>query len=364
MNEPVMTSPWWEAMVAVPRSLFIPDTIWHDTDLGLQPLRRAEQPDRWHEIADGGSYVVTQVNDGQLAEPGRRNIATSSVSMPRLVALMLDHLDLQEGHRVLEIGTGTGWSAALMAHRVGAEQVNTIEVDPHLAAQARDALSDAGFGAVTAVVGDGARGYPLAAPYDRLIATVAARDVPYAWVRQTRPGGRLVIPWANGYLGLLLALDVAEDGVAIGGVCGHLDFMLLRDQRGERGFSSTDDQEDQSNATMTTLHPSEVAYRSLDPIVAVVARVPQCRMGYYLPGELDDHDGILWLVDDESGSWARLHHDPAGNGPHRVHQYGPRALWCEVEAAYGWWVDAGSPGADRWRFTVTPQGQRIELVTP
>jgi len=100
---------------------------------------------------------------------------------------MLAALDAHEGHRVLDTGTGTGYNAALLAHRLGAEQVTSIEVDPDVAASARTALSDNGFGGVTTVTGDGALGYPSGGPYDRVIATAACNQIPYAWIAQTRP---------------------------------------------------------------------------------------------------------------------------------------------------------------------------------
>ncbi len=362
-----MTSPWREAMTALPRHLFIPDTIWQQTSTGLLPVHRPQDPDRWRELADGDRYVITQVDDGQPVRPGLAGkLITSSASMPQLVADMLNHLNAQPGDRVLEIGTGTGWNTALLAHRLGADQVTSIEVDPDVAAHARTALSDAGFGEVTVVTGDGALGFPPGAPYSRLIATVAARRVPYAWVAQTRPGGRLVTPIDLGCTGVLVALDVTADGTAGGYVFDHATFMLLRDQRGTRGFFPTEEQDEQASVTHTFIHPAQVAnpYHSLGSIIAIGARVHRCRMAYYPRPQWDDNVGILWLADHDSGSWARLHHDPDSDGPYPVHQYGPRRLWDEVEAAHSWWIDQGRPDTDRWQITVTPDGQRIELTNP
>lgn len=162
---------------------------------------------------------------------------------------------------------------------------------------------------------------------------------------------------------LLIALTVAENGTATGGVFNHANFMLLRDQRGERGFSSTDEQEDRATVTQTNTPPSEVVnpYHSLGSIIAIAARVSKCRMAYYPRPRLDADAGILWMADDQSGSWARLHHDPDSDGPYPVHQYGPRKLWDEVEVAHRWWVNQGKPDAARWQVTVTPEEQRIEL---
>ena len=84
----------------------------------------------------------------------------------------------------------------MLAHRLGADHVTSIEVDPDVAALARTALLDTGYGEVCTVTGDGALGYPPAAPYDRIMATAAAHRIPYPWVAQTRPGGRILLPWA------------------------------------------------------------------------------------------------------------------------------------------------------------------------
>jgi protein-L-isoaspartate(D-aspartate) O-methyltransferase len=111
---------------------------------------------------------------------------------------MLEQLAVEPGQRVLEIGAGTGYNAALLAELVGpAGQVVSIEIDEELVAGAREHLARAGYSRVQVVLGDGALGYAPLAPYDRLILTTAARDIAPAWWEQLRaPGGRLVLPLA------------------------------------------------------------------------------------------------------------------------------------------------------------------------
>ncbi|AQS66870.1 methyltransferase, FxLD system [Streptomyces pactum] len=119
----------------------------------------------------------------------------SCASQPGVVALMLDQLDARPGERVLELGTGTGYNAALLAHLVGdSGHVTTLDVDDDLVEGARAHLAAAGIGNVTAVTRDGALGHAEGAPYDRIIATVGAHGVPHAWLQQLAPGGRLLVP--------------------------------------------------------------------------------------------------------------------------------------------------------------------------
>ncbi|WP_439681113.1 methyltransferase domain-containing protein [Embleya sp. MST-111070] len=122
--------------------------------------------------------AVTQVVDG---------VPTSSLSCQALVVDMLDSLLLQPGHRVLELGTETGWNAALLARRAGAGNVVSVEVDPDLAQKARKALASAGAN-VRVEVGDGAHGLPAQPAWDRVVSTYAVERVPWAWIAQTRPG--------------------------------------------------------------------------------------------------------------------------------------------------------------------------------
>jgi protein-L-isoaspartate(D-aspartate) O-methyltransferase len=119
----------------------------------------------------------------------------SCASQPDIVALMLEQLEAEPGHRVLELGAGTGFNAALLGHLVGdTGHVTTVDVDQDLVDRARAALAAAGIRSVDVVLGDGALGYPANAPYGCIIATVGAHGVPPAWLDQLAPGGRLLAP--------------------------------------------------------------------------------------------------------------------------------------------------------------------------
>lgn len=121
--------------------------------------------------------------------------SVSSSSQPAMMAFMLEQLDLKAGHKVLEIGAGTGYNAALMSHIVGATgQVITVDIDADLVAGARQHLEKAGCDRALAVCGDGGYGHADLAPYDRIILTVSAADITPAWWDQLKRGGRLLLP--------------------------------------------------------------------------------------------------------------------------------------------------------------------------
>jgi protein-L-isoaspartate(D-aspartate) O-methyltransferase len=115
-----------------------------------------------------------------------------TISQPFIVALMTDLLDLQPDDRVLEIGTGLGYQAAILAELV--DQVFSVEIIEELALEAAERLGDAGYGNIQVKIGDGGQGWPENGPFDKVIVTAAPELVPAPLIEQLRPGGRLVIP--------------------------------------------------------------------------------------------------------------------------------------------------------------------------
>jgi len=134
-----------------------------------------------------------------------------TISQPYIVALMTDLLNLKPGDRVLEIGTGSGYQAAILAELT--RQVYSIEIIEALGLRARRSLADAGYGGVQLRVGDGYHGWPEAAPFDAIMVTAAASHVPPPLVKQLKRGGRMVIPVGAAFLTQhLLLLEKQADG--------------------------------------------------------------------------------------------------------------------------------------------------------
>jgi protein-L-isoaspartate(D-aspartate) O-methyltransferase len=189
-----------DAFLAVPRHLFLPDL----------PVRAA--------------YADEAVAVQHIA-----GVATSSASQPSMMAIMLEQLAVRPGDRVLEIGAGTGYNAALMARIVGpAGSVTAVDIDRDLIDSAADHLAAAGVSGVELVCADGALGHAPAAPYDRIVLTVGSSDVRPEWVTQLAPGGRLLLPLAVRGSQLSVALDLGPDGLLRSDSVRGCAFIRLR----------------------------------------------------------------------------------------------------------------------------------------
>ncbi|WP_265110595.1 protein-L-isoaspartate(D-aspartate) O-methyltransferase [Halosolutus halophilus] len=160
------------------------------------------------------------------------------ITAPHLVGRMADLLDLEPGTSVLEIGAGSGYHAAVVAELVGADHVVTVERVPDLARLARRNLDRAGYDDVALLVGDGSRGLPGGAPYDRINVTCAAPEIPEPLLDQLANGGRMTVPLGDAPRGshTLYLVEKGDDGVdrtSHGGV----RFVPLV---GAHGFSTAD----------------------------------------------------------------------------------------------------------------------------
>ncbi|MDX1577895.1 MAG: protein-L-isoaspartate(D-aspartate) O-methyltransferase [Gemmatimonadota bacterium] len=133
-----------------------------------------------------------------------------TISQPYIVAFMAEAADLDAGDRVLEIGTGSGYGAAVLAELAG--EVFTIEIVPELAERARAALAAAGYEDVRVRTGNGWLGWPEHAPYDAIVVTAAPDEVPEALEEQLAVGGKLVIP-VGGWRQNLRVLRKTDDGL-------------------------------------------------------------------------------------------------------------------------------------------------------
>jgi protein-L-isoaspartate O-methyltransferase len=331
-----LSEPAWEAAFReVPRHLFVPRVIGDWPGASSTELPCAADQDRPHWLEVVYSDRVLMVVD----EDDRR----SSSSTPSAMARFLDLLDVGNGTSVLEIGTGTGYNAALLCARLGAERVTSIDIDAELVQAAEAALANCGY-RPTLAVADGALGYPLRAPYDRIIATCSVARIPSAWAAQLRPDGVMVTPLASG---LLVSLRKQRDGALIGSADPMtVDFMRLRSpalpkEASWAPFGEKAEQGDVAAPQAWLLsQPVRFHARLLVPDV-----------------EIAFEDGDWSLASRLDGSWSRLrrHED----GDHVLAQGGPRRLWDLYLAAAEQWVQLGRPEASCYGLTVRPDGSQF-----
>ncbi|MER7918450.1 MULTISPECIES: methyltransferase domain-containing protein [unclassified Streptomyces] len=361
-----LSAGWLPAFAAVPRSAFLPPVVW-PFDLGTGTtvvVDQRDEPDLWSSYANADVPIITQWDDG--TSDGHGSVPTSSASMPSVVFRMLSALEAEPGHRVLEIGTGTGWNAGLLVHRLGAGNVVSIEIDPRVADAARDRLAAQQLlGAV--LTRDGEDGDEMGAPYDRIIATAGVRRIPPAWLRDA-PGGMILAPWGThfGNEDALVRLRVSEDGgIAEGRFLGPVEFMKLRGQRSS--FAGHDAYvpngvagADRGTTTVTEEQLLGGGDRFAARRFAVGLLVRNCSQQV-----ADKRDGTrpVWFYGLTDRSWACVMFQD-GHAEATVWQSGPRRLWDEVATALAWWRAAGEPGYERLGLTVTTHGQCAWLDRP
>lgn len=357
LGEDVLHDPAWiAAFRAVPRHVFLPR--FFVPDRGLWAAVTRGDPG-WPETVYSPDVLVTQLDD----DPGRWELArrdgpvpgtpTSSSSMPSIMAIMLEELQVRDGHRILEIGTGTGYNAALLSHRCGAGLVSTVDIDESILADAKARLAECGY-YPSCVAADGALGFPAGVLYDRVLCTASVSSIPPAWLAQTVPGG-LVVTTLNRPIGAGLIRLVANEGASGEGRVLARDgrFMPLR---AHRLASPGPLPEPADDAWRETQLPLEMA---LQP-----RRQFEFFAGLELPGvrpvREDTEAGGIALIHSD-GSWVR--HRKRGRR-HEVAQGGPRALWDIAERAYDEWIELGKPERDRFGVTVDGEDQTFWLDSP
>ncbi len=275
------------------------------------------------------------------------------------MALMLEELLVEKHHRILEIGTGTGYNAAILCSVVGASRVTTVDVDEELVALAAKRLWRLQY-RPTVVAGDGARGYSANSPFDRILVTCSTWPIPTEWINQLAVGGMLLCNVRNSLDGGLVRMTKTADGHASGQFLPHTAYFMSMHGSGAeqppvselvrtvtqptgdvRDTVIPPDLGDDSFRLFASLHLQDVVWFG-SPGTATVEEAPS-------------------LVGLSDGSWART---DLANGRARVAQHGERRLWDIFESAYQQWSDLGRPRRGRYGISITPDEQWAWLDEP
>jgi protein-L-isoaspartate(D-aspartate) O-methyltransferase len=287
-----------------------------------------------------------------------RGAPCSSSSQPALVAEMLEALELAPGMRVLEVGAGTGYNAALLA-AITAAPVVAMDANPHVVAEAREALGRLGLhGQITVVHGDGYDGWAAAGPYDRIIVTCGCGGLSPRWLAQLAPGGLALVPVAHGGVHPIVA--ARRDGAAVGGrMALWADFMEAAGPLGQG-----------QPAVLHTI-PTDVeltSHRQVGPVLDwagyaalwcfLAARDRRITRAATVADGIEPMQGMCVLHDPERGiAWIQM------DGS--VHVAGDPALLEETAQILREWETLGRPSLQDWRCAFAETGSAsAPILTP
>lgn len=360
---------WKRAFAAVPRHVFVPRVFLPEDNGVYEPLDGTDprRRERWLRHVYTDDTCVTQLDgDDQAWERAlahgtvRARRVTCASPRPSLMAGMLRELDLTPGDRVLEIGTGTGYGAALLCERVGADHVTSVDTDPVLVDRARSALASLNHTPELAVV-DAGKGLPRVEGYGKLIATTPFSDIPAAWLDQVNEGGAILAGLFRPLEGGILVSLTVSGGRAVGGFSSHraVAYTPVRDVEAPSALDLhrriTEEDEESATAEPTELDAFSVLRDAHARFfIALASDLTEIRVKY--PAYPEEQ----WLL-ARDGSWACVLATAEG---FTVKQGGKRNVWEEFVAIHREWHRLGRPRRNRFGLTVTKTANEIWLDSP
>ncbi|MFJ2170597.1 methyltransferase domain-containing protein [Streptomyces griseofuscus] len=345
-------SPWWAPATDVPRHVLVPR--WFTPGpLGWTAVDGPADKETWVAAAYADTTLVTRVGPVHVdqAAPGQTvtGLPTSSSTLPSLVVSMLEHGRLAPGLRLLDVATGSGYSAALACHRLGDEMVTTLDVDAYLSEAAAERLERIGYHP-DVVTADATAELP--GVFDRIVSMVSVPRIPVSWLRGLSPQGRLVTTIAG--TGLIVTADKTPDGGATGRIeWDRASFMAAR--------SSADYPPRLDELFAASTEDGEVALSPFPVLDVMQAWELWSMLSLTAPGiehrtGTDDHGGRLaWMLHPD-GSWAWARTAP-GERTATVHQGGPRRLYDLLDEIRWRWLEHGELPVYGAQVTISPDGE-------
>jgi protein-L-isoaspartate O-methyltransferase len=351
-----------KAFLQVPRHVFVQHYYEHKQIKLAPPLSDESAWEAWLSTIYQDQALTTQIDE--------RGLPTSSSSQPGAMALMLEQLQVEPGMRILEVGTGTGYNAALLAKLAGDPHgVTTVDIDPTLIEMARPCIEDIVGSGMTICTWNGIDGYVPNAPYDRIIATGSFLPVPAAWMEQLLPGGKMILDMRGNLSGGLVTLSKHAGGTATGQFLPEgrsLSFMRLR-----------------SSLEAGTTLPLLKGYQQLPVREATHLLsddpVYNCALHFQAYEQFHGQDDevnfwLQWLFPEVGIKWKGS--PPAMHGVLTdyatetvatlakqedgitITVHGARPLWSEILQAYQAWQQAGKPGREHFTLHIDQRGQQ------
>ncbi|GAA2345029.1 hypothetical protein OKJ48_39935 [Streptomyces kunmingensis] len=324
---PDADAPWHKPFVRMPRHVFVPRFYTQQADGAWEPVNRGDRG--YLERVYSDEALTTQLD--------AQGVPTSSSSQPSIMLAMLEALDVRTGHRVLELGTGTGYNLALLCDQLGDRELVSIEPDADLVQAAIRRLQLTGQRPLIRP-GDGMLGYLARAPYDRIIATVGLTHIPPALLEQSHAGTRIVAPLGYG----IITLTVTDPQHAVGQFLPiPAFFMSVRGPDTAPAF----DKVRAAPPEPTSVAPHQVLER-LKFVLSLA-----------LPGHTTcswkDKAGRLEAV----GIWTPDGATAIAHASGEVRQSGPRRIWNTVETVSS--VLPDQIAREDFELTINPTGQHV-----
>lgn len=322
------------------------------------------------------SEEVAYADQAVALKTDSSGLVVSSASQPTMMAIMLDQLDLQQGDNVLEIGTASGYNAALMQHIVGRNgRVTSVEIDKDLADSAKLHLRDAGYAQVQVVYADGVQGYAPRAAYDRIIGTAGVWDVPATWIRQLKPRGRIVAPiWIDG-VQVSAVFEMQADGTLLSVDNRPCAFVYLRGEAAGPNLRKT------VGSTALTLFSDTVAQIDTVALHTLLSddqetgymerQLPEVDLWYgfqlyVMINEPPDMTFALFAIEDDRQAYgmqgrglALLAPASAVFLPYRskglCYSFAGADAYLELQRLLDEWLALGQPRTDRLRLRLIPK---------
>lgn len=340
----------------MPRHVFVPSYVEQNSDGSWRTIGAGDPDSKVEWLA--AVYSDRPLTTALRTDPDGPAVAISSSSKPGLMIRMLETLEVTNTDRVLEIGTGTGYNAGLLCHRLGDRQVASVDIEAQLVELAAKRLAMIGFHP-TLAAGDGANGLPDAKPFDRIIATCSVSRVPADWIDQLAPRGRILTDLKlTGAAGNLVDLRRDEpDGLVGRFLPKWAGFMPLR---------------------QTEEHPAAAAPAAIERRTTVPSATPWWDnpvmwflAALHLPAgvttgmRLDPRTGTPTMsrMHSTNGEWVETALEPGPDG-HRAVIGSAADLWQHVENAHDVWHTLGEPSWDRFGLTVAGADHTVWLDHP